>query len=311
MQKAPKFTSTREQSAFIRAEFDKFAQDLATAEPTATARTWAFEIETPDADTIHMNLGANYRQQTPELIEIMGEHNDPRDILAFCGDGSVSRENGSDECECECRSCTYHECNCDNCGDYNDDPEHDCGNSECNGAGDYQEIKPATYCEGTHPQHLGALDLAGLADVEINDTCGLHIHLGSADLTARDLANVIRVYRSMSHILDPIAERAGTYYAQKNSDSQAHRLQFEAESTEKYYAVNTAPHFAGARGYRTAQTIEFRQHAGTNSTAEIRAWAILLMQIVEFAKTNATTLWLEQAQTFAQAWQLLQVRKTR
>lgn len=307
MPKAPQFASTYEQKAFIRQEWQEFANRLDTAEPTATPRTWSFEIETPDADNIATALNRAYRAQTEDLTSIIGEQVNPRDLIAFCQDGSVERyDSDSDSCECECPSCTYHSCDCDHCDQQNEDPDHDCGYSACYGStGDYQEIKPETYCEGTHPAHLALLDLAGLEDVEINDTCGLHIHLGSADLTARDVANIIRVYRSLSHILDPIAERAGTYYAQRNSADQATRLQFQGESTEKYFAVNTAPHFAGHR----AQTVEFRQHAGTNDTKEIRAWAMLLMQIVEYAKTNRTTLWLEDSKTFGQAWEILTARK--
>lgn len=306
MLKTPKFASTYEQSAFIRGEFDRFAQDLATSAPALTARTWSFELETPDADIVNMNLMRAFRSQTEQLTAVIGEQVNPREILEFCADGSIERHDGdNDECECDCRDCTYHECDCDNCDQNNDSPEHDCGNSDCyQGTGTYQEIKPATYCETTHPAHLALLDMAEIENVEINATCGLHIHLGSADLTPRDIANVIRTYRAMSRILDTIAGRAGTYYAQKNSDSQAQDIQFHAQSTDKYYAVNTAPHFAGHR----AQTIEFRQHEGTNSTAEIRAWAMLLMRIVEFAKTNRTTLWLEEAQTFGQAWELLAVK---
>lgn len=287
----------------IRREFDQFARDLAESAPATTPRTWSFELETPDADIVHRSMMTHYRLQNADLTDLIGESVNPRDLIEFCGDGSVERhDSDSDECDCGCSSCTYHECDCDFCDNGSDDPQHDCGDSDCyQGAGTYQEIKPATYCEGTHPQHLALLDLANIADTEINATCGLHIHLGSADLNARDVANTIRVYRALTPILDVIAGRAGTYYAQKNTERQAQKVQFEREGTEKYYAVNTAPHFAGHR----AQTIEFRQHEGTNDTAEIRAWAVLLMQIVEFAKTNRTTLWLESATTFAEAWRLL------
>lgn len=288
----------------IRREFDQFARELADSDPNSTPRTWAFELETPDADMVNSALARHYRDQTDELTWLIGESVNPRTYLEFCGDGSVSKyEDG--ECQCDCASCTEHTCDCEHCDYGNAYPEHDCGYSECDGSGTYQEIKPATYCEGTHPPHLALLDLADIESAEINDTCGLHIHLGSADLNARDVANVIRVYRALTPILDSIAGRAGTYYADRNTESEARRAQFQGLSTEKYRAVNTAPHFSGHR----AQTIEFRQHEGTNSTAEIRAWAVLLMQIVEFAKTNRTTLWLAEATTFAEAWRLLTAKR--
>jgi hypothetical protein len=302
MLKTPKFASTQEQSAFIRAEFDKFAQDLAESAPAPTSRTWSFELETPDADSVNTALIRAYRGQFPELTQIIGERTDPRELIEFCQDGSVSSELRNGECECYCRECNYHECDCDNCDQQNDSPDH-CGDSDCESTGDYQEIKPATYCEGTHPAHLALLDMAEIGNTEINDTCGLHIHIGSADLNARDVANVIRVYRALAHIIEAIAGRRNDNYCRDNSEREAFSAQFLQESTEKYRAVNTAPHFATYR----ADTIEFRQHEGTNSTAEIRAWAMFMIRIVEFAKTNRTTLWLEDAQTFAQAWRLLAV----
>ncbi len=286
--------------ASIRAEFDQFAQDLAESAPAPTSRTWSFELETPDADDVNTALARAYRVQTPALTELIGEQVNPRDILEFCGDGSVTKEGDNGDCECYCRECNWHECNCENCDQQNDDPDH-CGDSDCNGSGTYQEIKPATYCEGTHPAHLALLDMADIDEVEINDTCGLHIHIGSADLNARDVANVIRVYRALAHIIEPIAGRRNENYCRDNNEREAFSAQFLQESTEKYRAVNTAPHFATYR----ADTIEFRQHEGTNSTAEIRAWAMLMIRIVEFAKTNQTTLWLQDAQTFAEAWRLL------
>jgi hypothetical protein len=284
----------------IRAEFDLFARDLANGAPAPTSRTWSFELETPDADSVNTALMAHYRRQTADMTDLIGERTDPREFIEFCGDGSVEREGDSGECECYCRECNWHECNCENCDQQNDDPDH-CGDSDCNGSGTYQEIKPATYCEGTHPPHLALLDLAGIADVEINGTCGLHVHIGSADLNARDVANVIRVYRALSHIIEPIAGRRNENYCQDNTEREAFSAQFLRESTEKYRAVNTAPHFSTYR----ADTIEFRQHDGTNDIDEIRAWAMFMIRIVEFAQTNATTLWLQDATTFAEAWKLL------
>lgn len=284
----------------IRQEFDRFAQDLATSAPAPTSRTWSFELETPSADSIRLRLQQAYRN-TPADLAILTDQN-PLDLIDFCQDGSVVSQDDH-ECECDCASCTYHECDCEHCDNRNEYPDHDCGYSECDGAGTYQEIKPTSYCEGTHPAHLGLLDYAQIDTAEINDTCGLHVHIGSADLNARDVANVIRVYRALAHIIEPIAGRRNENYCQDNYASEAHRAQFEQGATDKYKAVNTAPHFATHR----PDTIEFRQHEGTNDTAEIRAWAMLMIRIVEFAKTNRTTLWLEDAQTFAQAWQLLAV----
>jgi hypothetical protein len=65
-----------------------------------SSRTWGFEIEVPDAKGV----------EAPRGID-KGD------------DGSLRSKNTTD-CECDCRDCTYHECNCDNCDNYNEDPDH-------------------------------------------------------------------------------------------------------------------------------------------------------------------------------------------
>lgn len=276
-------------TATILAQFDKFATDLAEAPATATSRTWGFEIETPDADNVHALIDYNLR----------------REHLEFKGDGSVERAD-QDGCECDCSDCS-HSCDCDHCDLTNGyrDPDH-CGGSACNGTGEYQEITSIGGISTTHPEALAILDDAGLADCETNDTTGLHIHLGSADLTPEQVARVISTYRQALHILDPLAGRSGVYYA------QAPRLEHSEDArqgyaSEKYRAVNTATHFHTG-GYRP-QTIEFRQHAGETNTAFIRAWAILLMEIVEFAKGNASVYWIGGARDLNHLRTLLRDRK--
>jgi len=71
--------------------------------------------------------------------------------------------------------------------------------------------------------------------------------------------------------------------------------------------VNTATHFQNGN-YRP-QTIEFRQHAGETDTAKIRAWAMLLIEIVEFAKGNASVFWIGGARDLNHLRQLLRERK--
>lgn len=274
--KPPTFESTAEQASYIQLEFQKLAEQLANAEPEETARTWGFEIETPEADRILDNM----TREQASLVE-------------FCADGSVSSADG---CECDCSSCTYHECNCDNCEDYNDSPDHDCGSSWC--VGQYQEIKTlAGGVKTTHPEALTALDSAGLASADITDDCGLHIHIGSADLEAWQVARVLTAYRLLGQILDPIAGRVnGGYY--KKHDPQLEEDTRRGYDSDKYTDVNTKWHFMAVKRLTSRDaTLEFRQHEGTNDSARIRAWAWLMIQLVEFAKTSKPVYWLGRCQT--------------
>lgn len=262
-------------TAEIRQQFAKLAEDLANAEPKRLPRTWGFEVETPDADSVYDNTNG-----------------DEMNFLNFTEDASVKDENGQGECTCGCRACNYHECNCDNCEDYNEDPEHDCGSGYCRTVGNYQEITSIGGLDNTKPEALALLEANGLGECSVNETCGLHIHLGSSDLSPVQVANVITAYRLVANILEPIAGRRGVYYAKDNKDEDIDNAR-NGYGTEKYRAVNTAHHFS--QGLYKPRTLEFRQHAGTNDTATIRAWAYLLVRLVEFAKDGRNFYWIARA----------------
>ena len=264
-------------TAEIRQQFAKLATDLANGQPKKLARTWGFEIETPEADKV-------YNQTTRDEFQ----------HLNFTSDQSVKTDDGDDsDCECDCRACNYHECNCDNCEDYNEDPDHDCGSRSCRSCGQYQEITSIGGLDTTHPEALALLEAKSLDECAVNDTCGLHIHIGSADLSPLQVANVIRAYRVVADVLEPIAGRRDVYYANDNTEADIRRA-LDGDSTEKYKAVNTAHHFNGGR-WGKAQTLEFRQHGGTNDTDRVRAWAYLLVRLVEFGKSGAGLYWLARA----------------
>jgi hypothetical protein len=78
----------------------------------------------------------------------------------------------------------------------------------------------------------------------------------------------------------------------------AHR----GEATGKFTAVNTQHHYhnLGQFGDKKKARLEFRQHEGTNNPAEIRAWAWLMVELVEFAKSTRPLYWIAQAKTLDQ-----------
>ena len=291
----PEYKSTSEQAEAVESQFARFALALDCAEPRELPRTYGFEIETPNADTVRENALRALRAHNLAR-EADDTHAHPihlETILDWKGDGSVTGENQNEECECDCFDCRYHECDCDDCEQRNTDPEHGCGSDYCYNAGTYQEITSVGGTSTTHPLSLEILADAKLREAEVNDTCGLHIHIGSGDLTPAQVASVISAYRALADILDPIAERAGAYYCQTNSDNDIAEAR-AGRGTEKYRAVNTAPHFSNYR----PDTIEFRQHAGTVSTVAVRAWAVLLVHLVEYAKRNRPIYWLARCRDF-------------
>lgn len=286
------FTSTNEQTAHIRREFDELINDLKNAPPEDLPRTFGFELETPSADQIR-------RDMTSE----------DRALFNFTNDPSVSEEDRQ-QCECSCSSCNYHECNCDNCEDQNDDPGHGCGNWDCEGnAPEFTEITPAGFqgLSNTHPEHLEALKRANVSSADITELCGLHIHVGSGDLTALQVARVLTAWRMTDHILNPIAgmERKNNRYCEDHDENEEWHAR-RGNGSEKYRAVNTAHHFSRLPGgylhdpAGRPPTLEFRRHEGTNSVARIRAWGWLMIQLVEFAKSDRPVYWLSKAQTLGE-----------
>jgi hypothetical protein len=271
-------------------DWAKFRQSFSNeAPPRETPRTWGFEIETPEADELHEALSR-------EELELM----------TFCEDASIDGA-GSEECECECRWCYYHECDCDSCEvEGSSDPEHGCGSSDCYQEGtEYQEVKTLDGgVKTTHPEALTALVGAGLETVKITDQCGLHLNIGTADLTAQQVARVLTAYRLGAWLFDTIAGRVNNRYAGA-IDPTTEEATRKGESTGKYTAVNTQHHFHNIKHNPERTRLEFRQHAGENSASEIRAWAWLLCELVEFGKSNRPLYWLARAQTLAEFRQAL------
>jgi hypothetical protein len=278
------------QKSVIQLEFQQLMTKLKSDPPKAMPRTWGFELETPEADAI-------YSQATRRDLEVIEFHEDP----------SVSEDDGySDECYCECRECTYHSCNCDDCEvEGSEDPEHGCGGGQCySKSSQYQEIVSVGGLDTTHPEALAVLDRLNIKGVRITELCGLHIHIFSGDLTPLQVGRVLTGYRLAAEVLTAISgeERQQNRFCQLHevSEEQACR---QGRESDKYRAVNTLWHFRGVSpnnyGNRPA-TLEFRQHEGTNDTARIRAWAWLMVQLVEFAKSDRPLYWVGKARNLTE-----------
>ena len=271
----------------IRAEWAEFRREFYNeAPPRDTARPWGFEIETPEADNLYEELTS-----------------DQRELLRFTQDPSIEGGENNEDCECDCRSCYYHDCDCDSCEvEGSSDPDHDCGSSNCYSEGtEFQEITTlAGGVNTTHPEALTVLIEAGLESVKITPSCGLHMNIGSKDLTPAQVSRVVSAYRMAYPLLTVIAGRESERFAKPISPT-VEQLARQGHETEKFTAVNTSHHFSNLRYGRPDEArIEFRQHKGENDPAEIRAWAWLMVELVEFAKSNRPFYWLANAQTLAE-----------
>ena len=226
------------------------------------ARTWGFEIESPDCKGV---------------VPIPGSGIDKGD------DGSLRSYESNDDCECGCRDCCYHSCDCDNCDMYNEDPDH-CGSDECSTAesaeyrstGGIQRVKHNgmyKLCEDL--QNEGA---------EINDSAGTHIHVWGQDLTTHQVGQVMATYKRLEGLFAVLSGREDNQYARKISVEHVRHAIKEKNPQlhgDKPRAVNVQQ-LLGGRG-----TIEFRQMDCNYDADRITLFAWMVRGLVETAKRGA------------------------
>ena len=273
----------------IRQEFAEYAHELASAPAQKTPRTWGFEIESNTMDRVKAEVLSNTRLENFAL----------KAFLEFQEDGSVENYIG-DGCECDCGDC-QHSCDCDHCEYDNDYADH------CGDCGDVEEVASVGGLDTTHPLALTLLEDGGINDAQYEDDCGIHVHIGSNDLTATQLANIMTAYRLAQPIMTAIAEREDTSYCQAHTAEHEDKTRQGIKPDTKMFAVNVLHHF---QTYRP-QTIEIRQMGANTATDlpqsfRVRAWAMLQLELIEFAIKPAPQLyWLSRAKTLTDLLRLI------
>ena len=122
----------------------------------------------------------------------------------------------------------------------------------------------------------------------VNSSCGLHVHVGAADLTPTQSSRLIRLHDraekqlGLKDILAP-SRRSSSWARPTNPDilaaaergplsfDQARRIQ----NYGRYFSLNMFDRCA------TYGTVEFRSHQGTLDAAKAVAWIILCVRMVE------------------------------
>ena len=250
-----------EWSEVIESQIDEMMKQLPSN--GLASRTWGFEIESPDC----------------KGVEVM-----PGSGIDKGDDGSLRSYESNDECDCDCRDCTYHECDCDNCDSYNDSPDH-CGDDSCTTAesaeyrstGGIQRVKH----NGMYKLCQDLLDV----DAEINDSAGTHIHVWAGDLTTHQVGNVMATYKRLENLFTVLCGRDDNQYARRIAVEHvrdAIKASRPALKYDKPRAVNVSP-LQGDRG-----TIEFRQMDCNYQADRITFFAWMVRGLVETAKRGAT-----------------------
>lgn len=129
----------------------------------------------------------------------------------------------------------------------------------------------------------------GLNEVgaKVNRSCGLHVHIGAADLTEEQYCNVFKNYYRLQGVIDSFLapSRRDAFYAQ-HLDGRimgcTTRLHVRMTFRNRYWVVNPC-------AYDRHKTIEFRQHQGSTDFKKIQNWVHFCAKLVEWSKTNVLT----------------------
>ena len=133
-----------------------------------------------------------------------------------------------------------------------------------------------------------ALNASG---ARVDRTCGLHVHIGVADMTDEQYVNVFRNYAALENVIDTFMARSrrgndcgwcysltrynfGDCFNPSDVCSKLHG--------NRYFKVNPC-------SWSRHRTIEFRQHQGTTDYKKISYWAKFCAKLVEYSRNNVIT----------------------
>lgn len=121
----------------------------------------------------------------------------------------------------------------------------------------------------------------------VNKSCGLHVHIGAADLTDEQYCNVFKNYYLMQSVIDSFMapSRRNAYFAHHLTERIMGcntRLSVRLSHCNRYWVVNPC-------AYDRHRTIEFRQHQGSTDFTKIQNWVKFCAKLVDWSKGNVLT----------------------
>lgn len=124
----------------------------------------------------------------------------------------------------------------------------------------------------------------------VNQSCGLHVHIGAADLTDSEYCNVFVNYmyleKAIESFLAPSRRGRHSRWCKSLLLHRTALLEATTKGEVRYALDYDRYHRVNAESYLRHKTIEFRQHQGSANFTKIRHWVEFLGKLVEFSKTN-------------------------
>lgn len=123
-----------------------------------------------------------------------------------------------------------------------------------------------------------------------NSSCGLHVHIGAANLTDQEYCNVFVNYMMMETAIEsflaPSRRGMNADWCASLHNHETAVLNATTKQGMREALRNNRYHRVNANAYASHTTIEFRQHQGTTNFTKISNWVKFLGKLVEFSKTN-------------------------
>lgn len=133
-------------------------------------------------------------------------------------------------------------------------------------------------------------DALAECDAKVNRSCGLHIHIGAANMADAHYIRIIRNYQRLEALIDsfmPLSRRANNNgFCRSLQGFDFSRCTSKRDVCDmmnsRYYKIN-------GHAYFRHQTIEFRQHSGTTDYTKISMWIQFLAALVKYSEKNEIT----------------------
>lgn len=149
-------------------------------------------------------------------------------------------------------------------------------------------VSPAFASEAGINEVFQLTSICNTMGVKVNNSCGFHVHLDASDLTAKQIARIVKFYQVYESEIDKLHQGS-----RRGEARWCGSLRRFTVNENRINSVNDLTSLLGTRylkvnveAYLRHGTIEFRQHGATMDPVKIVNWVKFCTRVVEFAKSE-------------------------
>ncbi len=152
--------------------------------------------------------------------------------------------------------------------------------------------------EGMNDLAIVISALESIPTVKVNKSCGIHVHVGIKDATAKKVANLVKYYAKNEPIIDAVMPRSrrsnNNMYCKpvmsynKPTIKRLNKVVKDNAAESNVTAINKIANALGNRynkvnlhSFRRYRTVEFRQHSGSVDAKKITTWVAFCLNTVD------------------------------